>query len=310
MKFAFPSLPPELRGIIRSAALCLALFPCLIQHAAADTTITGTQNVTGNPLTTFWNAADTVTIQNGATLFQNQSSSQSPAPTGYIIPNALVFSGSAGTTTLRFSANDTKWHFSGPITSTATGNQIINIRCETGDRQDILFSTPIPDGASGTTGISANYSMSSSSENYINLSAANTFTGPITLNQPNNSAIGILVVGGERYWIAFGSKFTIPGTGSLGPAGVYPGNVSLANRTVLNFNTSANQTMSGIISGAGSIRKEVAGSTLTLSGNNTYTGDTTVDAGSVVLANGGSMSFAVTDTTNNKVTGAGSATLN
>jgi autotransporter-associated beta strand protein len=304
--------PPRARIILAMTwlALTAAMLPGLVQHAGAQTTISGSQTVTGNPLTTFWNSAGAVTLQNGATLYQNQGGFQSAAPTGYNIPNALVFAGSAGTTILRFGANDTKWHFSGPISSTATGNQTINIRCESGDRQDILFSTPIPNGASGTTGISAHYSMSSDSENYINLSAVNTFTGPITLNQPNNNAVGIFVVGGERYWIAFGNKFTIPGSGSLGPAGIYPGAVSLANRTVLNFNTSANQTMSGVISGAGSIRKEVAGSTLTLSGNNTYTGNTTVDAGSLVLANGGSMSFAITDTTNNKITGAGTATLN
>ncbi len=55
--------------------------------------------------------------------------------------------------------------------------------------------------------ISANLSMSSDSGNYINLSALNTFTGPITLNLIYNNAIGILVVSRECYWIAFGSKF-------------------------------------------------------------------------------------------------------
>jgi autotransporter-associated beta strand protein len=283
----------------------------MVRHASAQTTISGTQNVTGNPLTTFWNAAGTVTLNSGAILYQN--STQSAPPTGYNITNPLVFAGSAGTITLRFNANDTKWHFSGPVTSTATGNQIVEIRtgfAGNGDRQDILFSSPVPDGPTGTTGFNVFFIMSSDSESYINLSAVNTFTGPITLNQPNLSATGVFVVGGERYWIAFGSKFTIPGSGSLGPSGVYPGAISLANRTVLDFNTSVNQTVMGDISGAGSLRKEVAGSSLTLGGNNTYTGDTTVDAGTLVLANGGSMSFAITDTTNNKITGAGTSTLN
>jgi len=49
--------------------------------------------------------------------------------------------------------------------------------------------------------------------------------------------------------------------------------------------------------------------TLTLTGISTYTGNTNVSAGTLALAATGGLKFVVTDASNNKVTGAGSATL-
>ena len=118
------------------------------------------------------------------------------------------------------------------------------------------------------------------------------------------------MIGGERYNKAFdGTQYTVPGSGSLG-GGNYAGHISLGTNTILDFNTSANQTLSGIISGTGSVVKEIAGSTLTLTGVNTYTGNTTVSGGTLELASSAGLSFAVTNTTANKITGAGTATLN
>ncbi len=77
-------------------------------------------------------------------------------------------------------------------------------------------------------------------------------------------------------------------------------------------NTGAN-TFGGVIAdGVGSVislTKTGAG-TWILSGANTYTGTTTVSGGTLVLATSGGLSFKVTNTTANKVTGAGTATLN
>jgi len=295
-----------------SAAVMLSL---LTGSANADITIVngGSQTVNGDPLTSFWNTAGVVTMENGSAL--NQYTNQLAPPGGWVIPNNIVLSGGAGTITLRFNGNDTKWNFNGPVSSTATGDQIIEIRTGqngNGDREDVMFSTPIPDGVSpATTGFNVFFNTQTGSLSYVNLSAVNTFTGPITLNTPNNNSIGRFVVGGERYSLAFNATlFTIPGSGSLGPAGVYPGNVSLAANTILDFNTSANQTMSGVISGVGSVVQEIAGSTLTLSGVNTYTGNTTVSGGALVLGSTGRLNFALTNSGSNKVTGAGSATFN
>jgi autotransporter-associated beta strand protein len=50
-------------------------------------------------------------------------------------------------------------------------------------------------------------------------------------------------------------------------------------------NTSGTQTFSGVISGGGSVRRVNAGGTTILSGANTYTGTTSVDAGTLSITN-------------------------
>jgi autotransporter-associated beta strand protein len=77
-------------------------------------------------------------------------------------------------------------------------------------------------------------------------------------------------------------------SGRLG-AGSYAGLISIAITKTLTVSSSSNQVLSGIISGDGSIVKSGTGA-LTLSGNNTYTGTTTVNAGILSVAsigNGG-----------------------
>jgi autotransporter-associated beta strand protein len=84
-----------------------------------------------------------------------------------------------------------------------------------------------------------------------------TFPGALTVNN------GVLELGGA-------GRFA---------AGSYNGAVSLSsNSSVLQIATSANQTLSGAISGTGSLIKSGAG-TLTVSGDNSYSGETTVNAG-------------------------------
>ncbi len=66
--------------------------------------------------------------------------------------------------------------------------------------------------------------------------------------------------------------------------------------------------LSGVISGDGGITK-TGGSLLDLYGINTYSGDTTVSAGSLTLVDNAGLRFALTDDASNKVTGAGTATF-
>ncbi|NDF69430.1 MAG: hypothetical protein EB143_07965, partial [Actinobacteria bacterium] len=68
----------------------------------------------------------------------------------------------------------------------------------------------------------------------------------------------------------------VSSTGSLN-TGNYTGTIS--NAGTLTYASSADQTLAGVISGAGALNKTTNSSTLTLSGNNSYTGLTTVSAG-------------------------------
>ncbi|HEX7261539.1 MAG TPA: autotransporter-associated beta strand repeat-containing protein, partial [Luteolibacter sp.] len=114
-----------------------------------------------------------------------------------------------------------------------------------------------------------------------NLTGVNTFTGNITIQ---NS----------------GSELIIGSAGSLG-SGNYGGNISMVTSgATFTYNSSATQTLSGIISGTGGKLTKDNSGTLTLSGTNTYTGTTTVSngtllvngstaAGSAVIVNGGTL---------------------
>jgi fibronectin-binding autotransporter adhesin len=74
--------------------------------------------------------------------------------------------------------------------------------------------------------------------------------------------------------------------GSLSADGVTGAQINLLNRSnVLTVTQSADATYSGTIVGAGAFTKE-GSSTLTLSGSNTYTGKTTINAGTIKIGAG------------------------
>lgn len=241
----------------------------------------------------------------------NNPSQLSSAGSAWIISNPINIT--SGTATFRFYQNGNHWTFNGGVTGGTSGSQTLKILQGTpggggGDAQIILFSGVIQNGAGGTLGVSIDFTGASGTGQsaFVNLPAPNTFTGPLSVaNTRGLTNGGYVTIGGERT----STGASTLGTGSLA-GGNYSGNISLVSGTILDFATSANQTLGGVISGSGgNILKEGAG-TLTLTGANTYTGDITVSAGTLVLANGATMGFAVTDAASNKLTGAGTATIN
>jgi autotransporter-associated beta strand protein len=94
------------------------------------------------------------------------------------------------------------------------------------------------------------------------LALPNTFTGPTS--------------------ITGGSLQIVPG-GRLN-GGAYAGAIAISLGATFDYSATADQTLSGIISGQGSLVKG-SSSTLTLSGNNTYSGATTVNSGVLVIDN-------------------------
>ncbi|HTX21804.1 MAG TPA: autotransporter-associated beta strand repeat-containing protein [Candidatus Aquilonibacter sp.] len=83
--------------------------------------------------------------------------------------------------------------------------------------------------------------------------------------------------------IITGGTLTIGGAGKLGN-GSYAGNIT--NNGIFNFGSSAAQTLSGIISGNGVLMQNGSG-TATLTAVNTYTGNTTINAGRLALSGNG-----------------------
>jgi len=106
----------------------------------------------------------------------------------------------------------------------------------------------------------------------LTLSGNNTYSGTTTISA------GTLVIGS---------------TGLLG-SGNY--SQSIANSDTFLFGSNSNQTLGGIISGSGALTKDGSGA-LALSGNNTYTGTTTISAGTLqanhanALGSGGNITF-------------------
>ncbi|NBU44304.1 MAG: filamentous hemagglutinin N-terminal domain-containing protein, partial [Betaproteobacteria bacterium] len=89
---------------------------------------------------------------------------------------------------------------------------------------------------------------------------------------------------------SYGGNTTISnGTLKLGAAGQlnsgnYGANIYIENGAQLQDSSAINQTLSGVISGPGGIRKDTyASSSLTLAGNNSFSGTTTIAAGPVLL---------------------------
>jgi len=107
--------------------------------------------------------------------------------------------------------------------------------------------------------------------------------GTLTLTGSNNYSGGTTISAGTLQ------------IGNGGAAGAITGNATIASGASLAFNRSDDTSFSGVISGAGSLLKQGAGA-LTLTGTSNYTGGTSINAGTLRIAGGGSLVSAATVT--------------
>ena len=110
--------------------------------------------------------------------------------------------------------------------------------------------------------LSGSGSLIKEGSNTLTLAGNNTYTGTTTINA------GTLQIGNSAF------------TGSISSSS------NIINNAILDFKSSNNQTYGGQISGSGALNKRQGG-TLILSGNNTYTGGTTIHAGTLQIGAGG-----------------------
>lgn len=226
------------------------------------------------------NAGDgLVTAYSGYTL----TSVALDAPASYA--GAHISVDSNQTPTGAFTANSLRFNNSGANTLTLTGNNTLN-------NGAILVTSTVGNNASTITG--GNLQGPSGGDLFIN--QANTLNS-LTIGSAiqNSTSASTLTKGGAGTLILTGTNtytgattigsgtLRVGGAGTLG-AGTYAGNV--ANNSALQYSSSSNQTLSGNISGTGTLTKDTSASTLILNGVNTYTGLTTVSAGTLQIGNG------------------------
>jgi autotransporter-associated beta strand protein len=115
-------------------------------------------------------------------------------------------------------------------------------------------------------------------------SGAISGTGGLTVAGGTQTLSGVNTYTGNTA-IDSGASLIIAGSGLLG-GGNYAGTIT--NNGSFVYASAATQTVSGVISGSGTLEKEGTG-TLILTAANTYTGATTVDAGTLAITNAGAL---------------------
>jgi fibronectin-binding autotransporter adhesin len=154
----------------------------------------------------------------------------------------------------------------------------------TGGRIDAVGSGPLTLKNPGTITLIGPLTLSGNTANTNMLSGALINSGGVSkvgggtwvLTGTNSYGGGTVVASGVLQVGANG------GTGSLGS-----GNVSIAGGAAIDFQRTGTLTVSGAISGNGTVSQDGTG-TVILANNNTYTGGTTINAGTLQVGNGGS----------------------
>lgn len=172
-----------------------------------------------------------------------------------------------------------------------TGNWTNNVHVTTYSPGDPVW---FDDTANGTSPLLVNI-VSNVSPNAITVS--NVSKAYVISGQAIAGATGLTKLGNSTLTLTGTNSFTgdlsiLGGTleigsgggGQLG-AGTYAGNID--DETLLRYNSTNAQTLSGTISGNGAVL--VTNGTLTLSGTNTYSGGTTLSNGVIVFRNGNAL---------------------
>jgi autotransporter-associated beta strand protein len=143
------------------------------------------------------------------------------------------------------------------LTLGVTGTNSFSVSTSTG--RTLTISAEV----AGVSGNNLTIATGTGTAGIVNLNAVNSYLG-------NTSVSG-------------NGTLRMAGAGQLG-SGSYSGTISIGGASNFNYASSADQTLSGPISGSGSLTKGTsASSTLTLGGNNSYTGTTSVNNGTLRL---------------------------
>jgi len=221
-------------------------------------------------------------INGGKLVINNTVTATNWTPGAIAINNASTLEFTGGQTILE--DGDTMTFDSAGGGAILTTNSVIWRNADiitTGGLKNTVSGVGIFNGQSAVSNRMVDYTVADGSDavdlevsvNHSNVGLTKSGAGTLALlNTSNTMSVGITINAGT---------LEIGGGGRL-QSGSYSQNIT--NNGTFSYNSTAAQTLSGTISGTGGLIKN-ASSTLTLTGNNTYTGTTTVSAGMLTLSN-------------------------
>ncbi len=163
---------------------------------------------------------------------------------------------------------------------------------------DLTISASLRNGSNDRGGIG---SVLKSGAGTLLLSGSNVYTGETTVSGGSVSVTGAAGLVGPIS-VAATTSLNVSGAGTLGAGGNYA--AAIANSGVLTLGSSAAQTITGIVSGTGSLVKSGTGN-LNIDGVQAYTGPTSVTAGKLTVTGQLDAASAVTISGSGVLTGLG-----
>ena len=167
----------------------------------------------------------------------------------------------------------------------STAQSITNNITLTGETTSTLNNANSTITVSGT--ISGSGNLTKSGAGTLTLSAANTYNGTTTVSAGTlTTSAADRISDSSAVTVQAGSTFQIGGSETVGSiAGA--GNYSIAGFTLTAGGDNTSTTVSGNITGASGALTKTGSATLTLTGSNSYSGVTTISAGTLQIGNGG-----------------------
>ena len=226
----------------------------------------------------YWDGTNTVadgTIHGGSGTWDNVTTNWTNANgtvNAFWNQGLAIFEGTAGTVSLGANIQFSGMQFlTGGYVIRAPGAQTLiaapATTIDVGPGLIATISAPIVDGASPAA-------ITLTDSGTLILTGANTYTGGTTINA------GTLQIGNG------------------GASGSIVGNVTDNGALVVDLSSPASLTLAGVISGSGSLAQSGSG-TLILTGTNSYSGGTTISAGTLQIGSGGASGSIVGNVTDN-----------